>query len=63
MATAQRIFTSGKVVTVDAAFSIRSAIAVAGERILAVGGDALTPLPRDDPPAEIACPATRLTTS
>ena len=35
MGAAQRIFT-GKVVTVDAAFSIRSAIAVAGERILAV---------------------------
>lgn len=37
MATAQRIFTGGKVVTVDAAFSIRSAIAVADGRILAVG--------------------------
>jgi predicted amidohydrolase YtcJ len=36
MGAAQRIFTGGKVVTVDAAFSIRSAIAVAGERILAV---------------------------
>ena len=40
MATAQRIFTRGKVVTVDAAFSIRSAIAVADGRILAVGSDA-----------------------
>lgn len=37
---AERIFTGGKVITVDAAFSTRSAIAVAGERILAVGSDA-----------------------
>jgi predicted amidohydrolase YtcJ len=37
---AERIFTGGKVITVDDAFSIKSAIAVAGTRILAVGGDA-----------------------
>ena len=40
MAPAQRIFTGGKVITVDAAFSIKRAIAVTGEHILAVGSDA-----------------------
>jgi len=35
--TADRIFVNGKILTVDAAFSIHSAMAVKGDRILAVG--------------------------
>lgn len=37
---ADLILHNGKVVTVDAGFSIRQAVAVKGERLLAVGGDA-----------------------
>jgi predicted amidohydrolase YtcJ len=38
--TADRIFVNGKILTVDADFSVREAIAVAGDRILSVGSDA-----------------------
>ncbi len=37
-AVPDRIFTNGKVLTVDEEFSVAEAIAVAGERVLAVGG-------------------------
>jgi predicted amidohydrolase YtcJ len=37
---ADLVLTNGKVITVDAAFTIAQAIAIAGERILAVGPDA-----------------------
>src|SRR5271167_908057 len=37
---ADLVLANGKVITVDAAFTIAEAIAVAGERILAVGRDA-----------------------
>ncbi len=39
-AVPDRIFTNGKVLTVDEEFSVAEAIAVAGERVLAVGSDA-----------------------
>jgi predicted amidohydrolase YtcJ len=39
MRTADRIFHNGKVITVDSAFTVCSAIAVAGNRILATGSD------------------------
>lgn len=38
--TADSVYYNGKVITVDEQFSIRQAIAVAGERILATGSDA-----------------------
>jgi predicted amidohydrolase YtcJ len=37
---ADLVFTNGKVITIDAAFTIAQAIAIAGDRILAVGPDA-----------------------
>jgi predicted amidohydrolase YtcJ len=40
MPIAERVFVNGKVVTVDRDFTICSAIAVAGEKILATGSDA-----------------------
>jgi predicted amidohydrolase YtcJ len=40
MRLADRVFTNGKVVTVDRDFTICSAVAVAGDRILATGSDA-----------------------
>ena len=39
-AVADRVFTNGKVLTVDGQFSVAEAIAVAGERVIAVGGAA-----------------------
>ena len=40
VAAADIILKNGKVITVDAAFTIAQAIAIAGDRIIAVGPDA-----------------------
>ena len=50
--TADLILTNGKIITVDPAFTIAQAIAIAGDRILAVGPDAAM--------AAMAGPATRV---
>jgi predicted amidohydrolase YtcJ len=49
---ADLILTNGKIITVDPAFTIAQAIAIAGDRILAVGSDAAM--------AAMASPATRV---
>ena len=49
---ADLILTNGKIITVDPAFTIAQAIAIAGDRILAVGPDAAM--------AAMASPATRV---
>ena len=49
---ADLILTNGKIITVDPAFTIAQAIAIAGDRILAVGPDAAM--------AAMAGPATRV---
>jgi predicted amidohydrolase YtcJ len=49
---ADLILTNGKIITVDPAFTIAQAIAIAGDRILAVGPDAAM--------AAMAGPATRI---
>jgi predicted amidohydrolase YtcJ len=50
--SADLILTNGKIITVDPAFTIAQAIAIAGDRILAVGPDAAV--------AAMASPATRV---
>jgi predicted amidohydrolase YtcJ len=49
---ADLILTNGKIITVDAAFTVAQALAIAGDRILAVGSDAAM--------ARVSGPATRV---